>query len=119
LPSTTAQGGAALVSEDEGPGNVLQQSDREQLDYFLDPFRLRPEDFYLIESLSRHASAFDAKELKLLERCRQEMKKNFHGAAFLWQGRTRQAPRDHVYPQGRDAPDFTLLSWNILCHRYI
>jgi hypothetical protein len=116
-PSTTAQGGAALVSEDEGPSHVLQRLEQ-RLSNRWDPFRL-PEDFYLIESLSRCASAFDAKELESLEDCRQNMKKNFHGAVFLWQGRAGEAPRHHVYPQGPDAPDFTMLSWNILCHRYI
>jgi hypothetical protein len=85
--------------------------------------RLEPHDFYLIEQAAawHHVSgcAGDAKQLQLLEDCRQKMKDCFHGAVFLWRRGAGDAPAGaQCYPTSRAAPDVTLLSWNILCHRY-
>jgi hypothetical protein len=82
---------------------------------------LEPHDFFAIEQASIQFSAFDDQQSELkLEECRQKIRDCFHGAVFLWKRGVGGAPRGPAwhYPHPARAPDFTLMSWNILCHRY-
>ncbi len=77
--------------------------------------RLEPHDFYLIKQLAKLDPSSEPDAPRLLEDCMKHMRDSFHGAVFLWGDGTEGAFPSPRYPH--DAPDFTMMSWNILCHR--
>jgi hypothetical protein len=78
-------------------------------------------DFYCILELQRAyetAPRDGSDEIqKLLQECRQKMTESFFGAVFLWGAPTEAGPSDSRPQFQRSAPDFTMMSWNVLCHR--
>jgi hypothetical protein len=88
------------------------------------PFELS--DFYEIVQLQRECDTCDVflehheKILKIqevLDECRKKLTESFIGAVFQW-GSPAHADGEHPFSQlQRVAPDFTMMSWNVLCHR--
>jgi hypothetical protein len=88
------------------------------------PFELN--DFYDIVQLQIECDTCDTflehhdkiqKIQEVLDECRKKMTESFIGAVFLW-GAPAHADGEHPFPQfQRIAPDFTMMSWNVLCHR--
>ena len=81
------------------------------------------DDFYDIVQLQRECDTFLDHHDKIqgiqqfLKECRQKMTECFIGAVFHWEA-PAHADDEHPFPQfQRSAPDFTMMSWNVLCHR--